>query len=302
MNKFRVFSLLAAVTCFAAFSAVLPGCRGRGKGSCAVEIDGTVMIKVSNSSVWKPIRSGEKVSEGDCLKTGAGSGGTVSVKDDVINLRMGRSTEVEVDRLGMRDGQTEIHLRLHGGDTFSRVDKQSAKYFVRTPVAIMGVIGTAFRVTVWAPSGTVGETGATRVAVVDGDVSVTVGDEKKLLKKGRFMEIDENGFTDGPAPFVLPDEIFDGQPLVSFFDDELRSAVKDLLRGDSESDRKKKPRRPKKKRPGAAPRYHDGQPEETRSDAGMDVDPGSTGSDLPPWAAPGPPPDNTESIQDVLED
>ena len=309
-----VIILVAAV----AFSASLTGCRGSRKTSSTVEIDGPVTIKVSGSSVWKPLDSGDKVSQGDCLKTGAESGGTVSVKDDTINLRMGRSTEVEVERLGTRDGRPEIHLRIHGGDTFSQIDKGSARFFVRTPVAVMGVIGTAFQATVD------GDTGATRVAVVDGSVSVTVGvgsgtvgagsgtvgagsgavdEEKTILKRGRFMQIDASGLAGKPKPLVLADEVFDGQPLVSFFNDKLRSALQDLLESyEKPGPSKKKPPRPKKKRPGVVPRFRDSQPEETRSGAGMDVDPGSTGSDLPPWAAPGPPPDDAESIQEVLDD
>ena len=302
-----VIVLVAAV----AFCASLTGCRGSRKTSSTVEIDGPVTIKVSGSSVWKPLDSGDKVSQGDCLKTGAESGGTVSVKDDTINLRMGRSTEVEVERLGTRDGRPEIHLRIHGGDTFSQIDKGSARFFVRTPVAVMGVIGTAFQATVD------GDTGATRVAVVDGSVSVTVGvgsgtvgagsgavdEEKTILKRGRFMHIDASGLAGKPKPLVLADEMFDGQPLVSFFNDRLRSALQDLLESyEKPGPSKKKPPRPKKKRPGVVPRFRDSQPEETRSGAGMDVDPGSTGSDLPPWAAPGPPPDDAESIQEVLDD
>ncbi len=187
------------------------GCR-RGSSLSNIistNFSGTVEVKPSDDASWRALEKSGQVRVGSTIKTGADGSGSIGFKDEAL-LRLAPNTEVKIKSFSLKDDQKEIDIMLNEGDTFSSVDSGSWKYAVESPVAVMGVIGTDFRVTVNAYSGD------TRVAVYTGIVSVEKDGVTINLAEKQALDIKGSEPLSEPEKIMLFKEVFNSGPVLNF--------------------------------------------------------------------------------------
>jgi hypothetical protein len=104
-------------------------------------------VLVTGKGGWTPIAVGDLLERDRSVKTGARSacelqfGGRAAV-------RIEESTEVYLESLSLKAGETEIGLKQAAGTLLCKVEKLSGseRFRVRTPTAVCGVKGTEFAV------------------------------------------------------------------------------------------------------------------------------------------------------------
>lgn len=190
---------------------LLPGCDKDGGDRDGLRLSvnrGSVKVKITDSNRWQSVTPGEKITLGALIKTEEGSSATVTLGDKPL-VRMAPSTEIEVQELEIKGEQDRVKIHLKSGDTFSTIKRPKTKYYVITPLAVMGVVGTGFRVTVDE------DTAATRVAVFEGKVSVDKDGETALLEAQQALDIKEGKPLGEPHSVPVIKEIFDGEPVLN---------------------------------------------------------------------------------------
>ena len=125
-----------------------------------------------------PVKNGARIPAGTIIRTGVGSSVDLFLGRGAGVLRVGPSTFLGLDQLGVSDTGsdlvTETQLNLMGGEILGNVNKLSAgsRYEIKTPQGIAGVRGSRYRIRV--PGG---------ISVLDGTV-VFVQDGKAHAIKG----------------------------------------------------------------------------------------------------------------------
>jgi len=180
--------LVALVLC--CLVATLPCWSGPPQGAQhAGEISALVPAAERNA---KPAKAKEEVDWNDLLKT-EHTGRMRTVLTDGSTISMGSDSEMRVLQHDAKSQQTSIQMGI--GAMRSRVVKLTepgAKFEVRTPQAVIGVIGTYFAVFVTAHR--------TRVICLEGSVSVTpTGGAQVTCVAGSMVDVVEN-----TAPLVMP--------------------------------------------------------------------------------------------------
>ncbi len=172
----------------------------------------TQNLKVNDALAWN-----------DLLKTLAAGRLRANLTDGSL-LSMGSNSEMRVLQHDAASQQTEIDLAF--GRLRNRVvqlTKPGAKYEVKTPHAVIGVIGTDFYVFVDADR--------TLVICYTGKVRVTPRDQSSHeVQAGQMIEIRSGGAVQGPSP----------TPLAVQQDSIESTTVEEMLasRGDGKHDRK----------------------------------------------------------------
>jgi len=190
------------------FCLVLPGCkRGSSASGVTTSFDGTVKIKVSDSSAWRAVNKNENIKVGMTIQTASNGSGSIGFKDEAL-IRLAPDTEVKIQSFNDTGDSKEINLMINKGDTFSSVDEDNWKYAVETPVAVMGVIGTDFRITVDEITGT------TRVACFTGMVSVEKDGEVIHLAPKLAVNITHSGISK-PERVIMFKESFNGNSIIN---------------------------------------------------------------------------------------
>ena len=208
--------LLISAALLLSGSFLLQGCGKAGHGRDGLRLSvnrGSVKVKITDSNRWETVSTGEKITLGTIIKTEEGGSATVTLEDKPL-VRMAPSTEIEVQDLDLksgqdRDGQDRIKIHLKSGDTLSTIKRSQTKYYVITPIAVMGVVGTGFRVTVDE------NTAATRVAEFDGKVSVEKDGETAMLEAQQALDIKEGKPLGEPYAVPVIKETFDGEPVLN---------------------------------------------------------------------------------------
>jgi hypothetical protein len=227
MHDTRNFSLPSKLTaillCFSLSPVPALMAQGQRAGQVsAMRPDATrntQNLKVKDGLTWN-----------DLLKTMA----TGRVRADLTDgslLSMGSSTEMRVTRHDATSQQTEIDLTF--GRLRNRVvqlTKPGAKYEVKTPHAVIGVIGTDFYVFVDADR--------TLVICYTGKVSVTPNNQNsREVPAGQMIEIRSGGSVSGPdaTPLAVQQDSIEsttvGETLASRTDDDRRSKLPIILIG-----------------------------------------------------------------------
>ncbi len=201
-----VKKLLLALVVMALAAYLLPGCGGRSPRFTVTEIQGQLQVKGTDEQSWRVLKTGDQIKTGSLIRTGAGASGTVLV-DDNSKLYVAPDSEIEVETLKGETADYVISFKLKRGDTFYYLESGTRKFYVITPMAVMGIIGTGFRVTV-DDDGT-----HARVAVAEGTVSVKKDNAEVLLPAGFALDIDRNQPLGSPTPIFMPQELFNGEPV-----------------------------------------------------------------------------------------
>lgn len=161
-------------------------------------LSGDVKIKHSQLGTYTKLNAGDKVVEGDHLKTGAKSLAKLRfANDSVFNLQPNSTVTIEVSQHVIQSKTVRIKLKLNAGraEVHANPDHHSGDQFeVETPSAVAVVRGTKFRV---AADGDIGiqET-------LEGSVSFATSKKSVTVNRG-FGTLAEKGKAPLP-PQVLP--------------------------------------------------------------------------------------------------
>jgi len=148
------------------------------------QVVGTVEVMPAGSAAWRAASVGERVTEGDRLRTDALSAATL-VFFDQSTTALGTDTELVVAQMRSQHGGKIIVLYQALGQTYNQVQRlpdAASRFEIETPTAVAAVRGTEFALTVDSD-------GATRVMVVEGVVNVTAQGSTVTLRAGQEITI-----------------------------------------------------------------------------------------------------------------
>jgi hypothetical protein len=164
------------------FAAVVGGPR-----ATIQSLDGVLYTTVAGANT--PLRVGDSLGERETIRTAKGSGAVVRLRDGSL-VEMRERTELALT--ARRDGAT---IQLGGGSIIVQAARQRHGHlYVSTADCLVSVVGTVFSV----DSGMKGS----RVAVIEGEVKVSQGEQASLLHPG-----DQLATSSALAPVPVKDEI-----------------------------------------------------------------------------------------------
>ncbi len=154
------------------------------------EAAGTVELKPRGESEWRPIGETPNVKTGDALRTGDESFVVLSWVDGTrMKLDANTCMVIEKCRFNGLERTQESLFRLDFGRIWVRVIEaltRRSKFEVETPAATAGIRGTIFSVDV-------ADDGATRVAVYEGEVSVSAANARTIVPRGQSVSVRRDG-------------------------------------------------------------------------------------------------------------
>lgn len=151
----------------------------------------------TDTGEWKPLTTSVKLQSGHEVRTGPdGEVILVWFRENVIKIAS--LSTVKIDAVGMNsDGAESSSLNLSEGRIVARAKKlnlESSRFDIRTPIAVCGVRGTSF---------TVGHDSQNRKSsfvVVEGRVVVTAQDVEQMIEPGHRVNVEFNNPPGDPIP------------------------------------------------------------------------------------------------------
>jgi hypothetical protein len=184
-------------------------------------------IKTRKSQKEQPVAAKEGMifSKGAFINTGLNSGAFLAMSGNVV--RIDELTVLSLDTLES-EGRTPLStkINLDEGRVFAKVERlkdTNQSFTIRTPMATVGVRGTAFEVSV------------NSVSVIEGEVTVTTAVSEFVVTAGYMIEIAPDGTIgkalDIPAPAlkILIDQDKDCVDILSSAEDKTSSVDKDNI-------------------------------------------------------------------------
>lgn len=166
-------------------------------------LKGAVTVQAAAGGDWTAATEGMSLSQGASVKTGAGA-------EAILNLGAGSAVKISALALvkiatltAEASGGSKTELSLDKGRVMAKAGKlktTDSAFTVRTPTAVAGVRGTAFECAI-AP-----ETNQVTVSVIEGNVSVTVGDVEVLVTAG-FASMVMPGETPQEPAAIPPEQM-----------------------------------------------------------------------------------------------
>lgn len=161
----------------------------------ATLLDAQGVVEVLRNGEWLPVGTGEKVQEGEQIRTRADSS-VVLLYPDGSRTTLNAATTISLAKLGVMDNQVlQVRLEQTSGETHHSVvpfRSSSAFFEVNTPTGKAIVHGTIFSVLV-------NDQMFSRVAVERGVVQVVSPKEDVKLIAGQVTVVNENGEVEDPA-------------------------------------------------------------------------------------------------------
>lgn len=202
------FALLLVMGIVILSVLALIGFTGPRRAHTALLVDVSGLVEVASDSEpdqWAPVKSGDRLSRGQRLRTGPGSEVTL-VYYEGSRTTVGPQSDITLARLDYSWGKAfDVHLVQDAGRTLSSVlplENDKSEFSVRTPSGTVQVHGTVFDVLV-------GDAGRTRFAVEDGQVEVIAGEAAISLNAGQAVAL-------APGEKVpAPDHLFSLQGLLT---------------------------------------------------------------------------------------
>jgi len=208
--------LILALTIIVASAVV--GCGGGSPCPSTLTIlsitEGEVLVMKEGTNDWVEGEAEMELEVGDTIKTGGNSSAEITFFDG-STMELGAGTEIEIISLDLAcdTGVTTITLEQMIGDTISRVTgilDPASSYEVETPSGVVGVRGSAVRVTV-------GGDGTTLVTNLEGNIYTIAQDVELQVPEGEqcimipgqppnLMPVakDDAAVTDEHTPVVIP--------------------------------------------------------------------------------------------------
>ena len=180
-----VFAACSTVTLGGLFFFYGPNSRV-AQTATLTQIDGVVEVLSAGSDAWQLASAGAQVAQGDRIRTGEDSAGSLVFFDGSMTTLLDK-TEVTLVEMNSRrnNARTMIVLDQRIGQIHNQVQPliDSASHFeIRTPSAVVTVKGTKFD-TVVEPDGT------THVSVTEGVVNTTAEDVTVAVSAGEAATV-----------------------------------------------------------------------------------------------------------------
>ncbi|GHV93782.1 iron dicitrate transporter FecR [Spirochaetia bacterium] len=109
------------------------------------EMNGTVEVKQSGSSVWAPARQGMRLEKSSAISTGVRSSAVLLIGDSKVIVRP--ITRLSIEEIAARQGSEQVNLFLQTGKVRGEVKPPAGgrtNFSVRSPSATASVRGTVF--------------------------------------------------------------------------------------------------------------------------------------------------------------
>jgi hypothetical protein len=184
--------------------------RTATQAATLAQVIGTVEIMPAGSDNWLPVSAGERVQEGDRVRTHSLSAATLVFFDEsTTDLEAG--TEIAVTQMSsQRSGDRVIVLYQALGQTYNHVRRSpdiASRFEIETPAAVTMVRGTEFALTVEGD-------GTTRVVVVEGVVDVTAQGTTVTVHAGQetMVQAEQSSTPVRSVPIAPPTPRFTSTP------------------------------------------------------------------------------------------
>jgi ferric-dicitrate binding protein FerR (iron transport regulator) len=178
--------------------------------SASVEaLNGVVEVQTEDGA-WQAVQSGQAITAGQRLRTGAASGATLAFYDG-STVQLGADSELSIDQLdAQRSGARQIVLTQHVGESQHDVVPSSdpgSRYAVNTPSGVGEAKGTSFRVFVTVAL-------VVSFEVEEGAVAVTNSGTTVLVVAGQVTVIHTSGVPSQPVFWIKGEGIVEKTGLV----------------------------------------------------------------------------------------
>lgn len=184
IRKFQLWALTIVVAFVLAGAAQAAPVKATLSG-----VKGDVQVRKSDGAAWTKAADGMKLDQGADVKTGAGGEAVLSWPvGNVVRIRP--LTTLNLETLDLDSvGTAKSNLKLTGGGVLAQAGKLTGKdsqFNVKTPAAVAGVRGTALDAAI-PPEGGIS------LAVVEGNVVLTVGDVTITIDAGFEISVSASG-------------------------------------------------------------------------------------------------------------
>lgn len=139
-------------------------------------------VKTENSGALSPVSSGDRLDSGMTLITGKDGNVDILLPNESI-VRIKPNSKLKINVELWEPSLNKTKLQMFGGRIFVQVNQKLAKgeeFKIHTTTQVAGVRGTSFAVT--------DEQTSTQVAVIEGSVAVTAGDQEQVVDSGNKSE------------------------------------------------------------------------------------------------------------------
>ena len=170
---------------------------------------GTVTRQEHRSEAWEPVEVGDRVDEGNRIRTAEESSAEITFKNgDSIFLRANTELDVGLAR-NFQDSGTMYRIRLYVGKAISRLKRavgQDSRLIMNTPTVVASVRGTEFTTTV-------DESAATRCEVMRGSIRIEAARKTLVVKELEGTLVTKAGPPLKPKSLLAPPRPLDIQEL-----------------------------------------------------------------------------------------
>ena len=171
------------------------------KGDARVTlIDGSAEIMIAGTNTWEALEVGDRLSDGDQIKTGPESRIELVLPDD-SRLRFADNTRFKIKKLDVcpEEQKRDVKIDVVLGRTWANVSKSlgiTSNFELSSENAVAGVRGTVYRMNVYDDKSAL-------VRVYDGKVAVSGGETPKAAERQQQIYTKPHKI-EGPKPIPGP--------------------------------------------------------------------------------------------------
>jgi len=139
----------AALLLVLAATLALGGLRGLGAAESAksvavtVKATGEVLLTAAGTKSERGLKAGDRLSDGDRVRTGADGRAVLVFTDDKSQLKLTPQTDL-VLRATRAGSRVDKEVDMAGGTVWSKVTRQQGEFRIATPTSVASVKGTAW--------------------------------------------------------------------------------------------------------------------------------------------------------------
>ena len=139
----------AALLVVLAATLALGGLRGLGAAESAksvavtVKATGEVLLTPAGTKAERGLKAGDRLSDGDRVRTGADGRAVLVFTDDKSQLKLTPRTDL-VLRATRAGSRVDKEVDMAGGTVWSKVTRQQGEFRIATPTSVASVKGTAW--------------------------------------------------------------------------------------------------------------------------------------------------------------
>ena len=147
-TRFPIIISIIIIICIIGFAFVLLSPASESISAQLIIDSGTVQLKHAGES-WITAENGMLLYQSDSIKTGDETSASIVLFQSSV-IRLDSNTEVTIQELIKKEGETSVSLKQDAGRTWNTISKISGidDYDVQTSTTVASVRGTAFDVNI----------------------------------------------------------------------------------------------------------------------------------------------------------